>query len=179
MQKFKIYRSIKGIYSRLLSITAFLIIFSAALFAQNSELTLAEGVEMHSGVDAIYKTFSRGYRTLDPKLVADLYTADAAYLSPGGEIRIGRAEILKGFTRSFNNAKARKRSMRISFRIYQRQIETEIGYDVGVFYLTYYEKGKLVHKSKGKFVVVAVKESDNKWRFQVDGYSDIKPQNNN
>ena len=44
--------------------------------------------------------------------------------------------------------------------------------------------GKLINSltvvgtSKGKFIVVAVKDKDKKWRFQVDGYSGLEPPKN-
>ncbi len=154
-----------------------LIVSLSSLFvsAQNSELILEKGVKQHSGIDEIYKTFSAGYRTLKPELVANLYTVDAAYLSPGGEIRFSRDEILKSFTRFFTNVKETDRNMTIKFQIFQRKVEKNLGYDVGVYTLNYYKDGKMLSEHKGKFVVVAVKGKDKKWRFQVDGYSDIKP----
>ncbi len=147
--------------------------------AQDSVLMLSEGVKPHAGIDAIYTSFSEGYRTFDAELVANLYTVDAAYLSPGREVRNGRDEIMKGFARSFESTKARGRTMTISFLILQRGVANDLGYDVGVYRLEYFENGKSVHRSKGKFVVVAVRERDGEWRFQVDGYSNIDPPDSN
>ena len=65
--------------------------------------------------------------------------------------------------------------MTISFQIFQRKIDKNLAYDVGIYMIRQYKDGKEVGMGQGKFVVVAVKEKDDKWRFQVDGYSDLKP----
>lgn len=155
------------------------ILFSLAINAQDSALILENDVKKHKGIDSIYKTFSEGYRTLKPELVGNLYTENAAYLSPGGEIRYGRDKILASFTRFFKNVKDTDRNMTIKFHIFQRKVEKNLGYDVGIYTLNYYKDGKMLSEHKGKFVVVAIKGTDKKWRFQVDGYSDIKPPNKN
>ena len=83
--------------------------------------------------------------------------------------------MLEKFSSWFESMKAQDRKMTIQFEIFQRQISGDLGYDVGVYTLHYYTKeGKVQSEHKGKFVVVLTKE-DGKWRFQVDGYSDITP----
>ncbi len=161
---------------KILIITLLFLACLSQINAQNSELILENKVKAHKGIDSIYKVFSRSYRELKPELVANLYTEDAAYLSPNEEITNGRSAILKNFTSFFNIIKNSKQKMTISFQIFQRKIEKKIGYDVGIYTIKYYEDAKLVDTSKGKFVVVAVKGKDKKWRFQVDGYSALKPQ---
>lgn len=147
--------------------------------AQDSELILENGVKQHKGIDAIYKTFSEGYRTLKPEMVANIYTEDAAYLSPNNAITNGRKAISDNFTSFFKNVKNRGQTMDISFQIFQRKVTKRMGYDVGIYTINFYKDGKAVNESKGKFVVVALKGKDKKWRFQVDGYSSLKPQDNN
>ncbi|NNE99220.1 MAG: DUF4440 domain-containing protein, partial [Pyrinomonadaceae bacterium] len=142
--------------------------------AQVGQLTLEEGVGQHEGIDTVYAKFSESYETLKPDMVANLYTEDAAYLSPNEEITNGRKAILENFTGFFSNVKASGRKMTISFQIFQRKVEENIGYDVGIYTIYFYKDGKSIGSSKGKFVVVAVKGADNKWRFQVDGYSALK-----
>jgi len=163
------------------SIKKFLIvtIFLVCVFgvsAQDSELILEDTVRSHKEIDSIYKKFSESYRTLKPKTVANLYTEDAAYLSPNNDILSGRKAVLKNFTDFFNNIRNSNRTMTISFRIFQRKVKKKIGYDVGIYTINFYKEGKVMSVSKGKFIVVAVKGKDKKWRFQVDGYSSLKPQ---
>ncbi len=146
--------------------------------AQIGQLNLEKGVANHKGIDSIYSEFSEAYETLKPDMVANLYTKDAAYLSPNEEITNGRKAILENFTGFFKNVKDRGQKMTISFQIFQRKVENEIGYDVGIYTIYFYKDGRAIETSKGKFVVVAVKDKDGKWRFQVDGYSSLKPQEN-
>ena len=143
--------------------------------AQDSELTLEKSVSAHKEIDAIYKTFSDAYRTLDADKVANLYTETAAYLAPNNDIQQGRGEIRPGFQSFFDWIKKEGRTMTISFQIFQRKADKNMAYDVGIYTIRQYKDGKEVGKGQGKFVVVAIKERDGKWRFQVDGYSDLKP----
>lgn len=151
---------------------------STVLIAQAQkpeELVLDAGVKPHAGIDEIYRNFSEAYRTLNSDLVTGLYTEGAAYLVPDQEVMTGRDNIGKSFRGFFESVKGDGRNMTISFRILQRRAEKEIGYDVGIYTLRIFKNGKETSSGQGKFVVVAVKEKDGKWRFQVDGYSDLKP----
>lgn len=142
--------------------------------AQNSELILERGVSAHKEIDAIYKTFSEAYRTLDVEKVANLYTENAAYLPPANDILQGRAAIRPTFQSFFDWIKSEGRTMTISFRIFQRKVDKNLAYDVGIYTIRQFKDGKEAGTGQGKFIVVAVKEKGN-WRFQVDGYSDLKP----
>ena len=154
----------------------FLILFTLlSANAQDSELILEKGVVAHKDIDAIYKTFSEAYRTLDIEKVANLYSENAAYLPPDNDILRGRAEIRPTFQSFFDYVKKEGQTMTISFQIFQRKADKNMAYDVGVYTIRQYKDSKEIGTGKGKFVVVAVKEKDGKWRFQVDGYSGLKP----
>ena len=156
-------------------VSAIILSVSAAIAtAQDKQLVLDEGVEPHSGVDQIYKDFSKAYQTLDSKLLAGLYTEDVAYLSPSQDIVTGNKAVFENFDGFFSRTRERGRTMEIAFRIVKREVQSGLGFDVGVFTLVYSEAGKEVGRSKGKFVVVTRKGMDGKWRFAVDGYSDLK-----
>ncbi len=146
-----------------------------ALAQSAGELSLRSGVSAHEGVDAVYRGFSEAYRTLNVDLIADQYTRSAAYLVPDDDVTIGRDNIRPGFQRFFDSIRARGQTMAISFDIIQRSVDKSIGYDVGIYTLRTFKDGKELSKGQGKFVVVAVKDRDGKWRFQVDGYSGLKP----
>jgi uncharacterized protein (TIGR02246 family) len=158
-------------------ILALLITFAPlAANAQTAELTLEKGVAAHAGVDAIYKAFSDAYRALDVEKVAGLYTENAAYLAPGSDLQQGRAAIRPTFKSFFDWIKNENRTMSISFQIFQRRVDKNMAYDVGVYTIRQYREGKQIGDAgQGKFVTVAVREKDGKWRFQVDGYNDLKP----
>lgn len=145
----------------------------ATLIRAEGALVLDEGVAAHDGLDAIYRRFSEGYKKLDGAAVANLYTETAAYLAPGTEIEIGRAKVLATFTQMFDSVRKANGRMEISFRIAQRQAEQNFAYDVGIYTLTSFNGKGEAHTSKGKFLVVAKREKDGVWRFQVDGYNDL------
>lgn len=163
------------------NIVLILLILSAAfpVFSQvseNRELVLEKGVAPNKEIDAIYKAFSDAYRTLDVEKVANLYTENAAYLPPDEDILQGRAALLPTFKSFFDWVKSEGQTMTISFRIFQRRVSKEMAFDVGVYTIRRYKEGKQVDGlGRGKFVTVAVKDKDGKWRFQVDGYSNLKP----
>ena len=152
-----------------------ILLFTSNISAQNAELVLEKGVKSHSGIDKIYKTFSESYRNLKPEMVANLYAENATYLAPDNDVVTGRNAILQNFAEFFDSVKNDGRNMTISFQILQRKIGKKIGYDVGIYTITSYKDGKKLGESRGKFVVVAVREKDGDWRFQVDGYSGLKP----
>lgn len=152
-----------------------LLAFSGAR-AQTGGLLLEKGVAPHREIDAIYKSFSEAYATLDVEKVANLYSESAAYLQPDSEILQGRAAIRPTFQSFFDWVKSEGRTMTISFQIFQRKVDKNLAYDVGVYTIRQFKDGKQIGDAgQGKFVVVAVKEKDGKWRFQVDGYSNLKP----
>jgi len=167
------------LFSTIMKTKIFLILVAlawsvSAVSAQSSaDLILEPGVLQHKGLDEIYRNFSKGYLKLDAALVAGLYGETAAYLVPGDDIKIGREKILADFTRFFDSVKKSNEKIAISFRIFQRQADANLAYDVGVYTLvSTNEKGES-RQGKGKFVVVARREKDGLWRFQVDGYSDL------
>lgn len=143
--------------------------------AQTAELVLEKGVAAHKGIDDVYRDFSKSYRTLDAEKVINLYTETAAYLQPNDDLLLGRDKVRGVFTPFFDSVKKNGQTMTISFQIFQRKADVNMAYDVGIYTLRSYKNGREINTGNGKFVVVAVKEKDGKWRFQVDGYSGLKP----
>ena len=143
--------------------------------AQTSELVLEKDAAAHKEIDDIYRQFSEAYRMLDAEKVINLYTETAAYLQPNDDLLQGRDKVRGVFSPFFNSVKKAGQTMTISFQIFQRKTDVNMAYDVGIYTLRSYKNGKEIGAGNGKFVVVAVKEKDGKWRFQVDGYSGLKP----
>ena len=52
-------------------------------------------------IESIYERFGQAYKRLDPDRAASLYTEDALYLPPGGDVRRGRAAIHETFESFF------------------------------------------------------------------------------
>lgn len=139
----------------------------------DKKLVLDSGVAAHRGLDAVYGKFSEGYLKLDPKLVGGLYTQSASYLVPGQNIKNGRGSIEADFASFFDSVRKDNGKLDISFRITQRKVDRTLAYDVGIYTLTSTDAKGKSSIGRGKFVVVAVKEKGDIWRFQVDGYSDL------
>lgn len=131
------------------------------------------GAKPHAGLDSVYAKFSRAYRELDHDAVGGLYTLDAAYLVPGQNLTTGRDNITPTFKSFFDHVRERKSRLEIAFRIVQRRVSNDMAYDVGIYTLTQTDLAGKSSTGQGKFVVVAVKEKNGEWRFQVDGYSDL------
>jgi len=137
------------------------------------ELVLETGVAPHAKIDDVYRRFSEAYRKLDPEAVTNLYTDDALYLAPGSEVKRGREKILAEFSDFFNSVRQGGGSVSVSFRILARGVSESLAYDVGIFTVTEKRANGEVRAGSGKFVVVAKRERNGEWRFQVDGYSNL------
>jgi ketosteroid isomerase-like protein len=97
-------------------------------------------------------------------------------LAPDDNIKIGRREVAKIFTGFFDSVKQRNGRLEISFRILQRQVDTNLAYDVGIYTLTSFNQKGEANQDSGKFVVVARRKKGDLWKFQVDGYSSLPKQ---
>src|SRR5687767_6881094 len=154
------------------------ILFSTAIFTNaqstaTADLTLDTGVTKHAGIDKIYSRFSEAYRTLNSEMVANLYTANAFYLSPGSDIQRGRATILGNFDGFFRNVKQSGGKISIAFRILERRVSGDMAYDVGIYSLSSTNAKGENNVSRGKFVVVALRSENGDWKFQLDRYNDL------
>lgn len=160
-----------------IAIAAFVVLSYSSNSAQtlnnmaDGALILEQGVAPHKQLDEIYRRFTEGYKKLDAASVANLYSETAAYLAPEDNIQIGRQKISQIFTGFFDSVKQQNGRLEISFRIVQRQVDKNLAYDVGIYMLTSFNQKGEPSKSSGKFVVIAKREKDDTWRFQVDGYS--------
>lgn len=148
-----------------------LTLLPAALSAQ---ATHGPGAAPHAGLDAIYATFSKGYETLDPAAVANLYTEDALYLEPGSDVSRGRKAILANFTGFFDSVRDSGSKVRIRFEILDRQVSGDLATDVGYFILSRSTKDGRDSTDRGKFIVIGKKQADGTWRIHVDGYSGVE-----
>lgn len=164
--------------SRLNIHVAVFLLCQGILAAQtNQALVLDPGVPAHKEIDEIYRIFSLSYEKLDPAMVSNLYGPDALYLAPGRDVEKGRAKIHETFKGFFDWAKGKGRSFSVSFRIVERVVKDDLGYDVGIYTLKGTGGGMADGTDIGKFIVVTRKDKNGGWYFQVDGYSSMKPEN--
>lgn len=152
--------------------------FSVVLPQTEKELILERDAAPHAGIDDVYRRFSEAYRKLDAQAVTNLYTDDAFYLSPGRPIERGREKILANFSGFFNSVKNSGGSVAISFRILERRVSGDLGYDIGIYTLMI-KQGNQTQSDQGKFVVVARQIKKGDWRFHIDSYSELPKTANN
>lgn len=122
-------------------------------------------------IGAIYERFSQAYERLDPDRAASLYTEDALYLPPGGDVRRGRSAIHKTFERFFKWAADGGFNLEITFQNVDRDIEGDLAYDVGYYTLTRRSGEEIVSQDRGKFTVIMKRQPDDSWKFHVDAYN--------
>jgi uncharacterized protein (TIGR02246 family) len=149
--------------------------FSSNIYAQTPDLVLENGVKPHREIDAVYSSFTKGYRDLNVDLVADLYAEDANYLAPGKMMTDGRIKIRESFASFFDYVKKEGQTMEIKFRILHREVDQKLGFEVGIYTINSFKDGKQIGTGQGKFLVVT-KKIGNKWYFRFDGYSNLEPQ---
>jgi ketosteroid isomerase-like protein len=125
--------------------------------------------------DAVYAKFSEGYRRGNPASVVGLYTPDAFYLQPGRMIERGPVVLNNAFS-FLSSYKDRPSGPNISFEIVDRQVNGDIGWDIG--YFRFNGEGKPItaaDEPAGKFIVLWKRGADGQWRIFADGYSEVRP----
>lgn len=124
-------------------------------------------------LEQVYEQFSAAYDSLDAARIAPLYTEDALYLTPNSEqgIRQGRDNILRSFRNTFARARKRGSTLKMTFRIVDRDVEDSLAYDVGYYKFEAVPKEGDAFRSAGKFVTVLKHGDNGQWQFHVDAYS--------
>jgi len=146
-----------------------------ALLAIATPVTAQDSASVGKQFEAQYARFSQAYVTLDPDAVANLYTDDAYYMSPGVDIKRGRATIRSDFAGFFDSVRSRGDSVRIAFTILDRRISGALATDIGYYDLTGKARSGESRTDRGKFVVIWVRGTDGAWRIRTDAYSSITP----
>lgn len=123
-------------------------------------------------MDDGYRRFSEAYLELDAAKVGALYTADALYLPPGGDMVRGRPAITAIFADFFRALRERGRAPRIFFTSVDRRISGPLAYDVGYYELVTLAGGEVVGRDRGKFTTVWRRGPYGAWRIHVDSYSE-------
>lgn len=123
---------------------------------------------------AVYARFSEAYRKADPEMVAKLYTEDAFYLQPGGDVLRGRAAILGVFRQFLGPIREKgEPGPAIYFEILERSVSGDRGWDVGYYRMGPPGADSAATRRGGKFIVLWRKDRDGQWRIHADGYSGL------
>ncbi len=126
-------------------------------------------------MDDVYRRFSQGYVLLDADSVGQLYTEDARYLAPDGDIITGREAITQVFRGFFDSIHQAGLAVRISFTSVDRAFAHDLATDVGYYELVTDSAGQSVRTATAKFTTVWQRDLDGVWRIRVDSYSGVEP----
>lgn len=155
-----------------ISVWTCLVGVSATSAQQNASRTVGDSASVARELDMVYASFRNAYARLDPAAVAGLYTNDALYLAGESEVRRGRAAIRAVFDEFFSSVQRDNARLELRFRILRRAIAPRLATDVGYYHLVRVRGGARGKPSVGRFVTVLREETDGKWRFSVDSYTD-------
>lgn len=136
---------------------------------------LALPPEVDEAIDAAYERFATGYELGDAGMVAGLYTPDALYLPPQGDVLRGRPAIRASFESFFDAAMGQGVDVRISFTSVERQGDARLVYDVGYYALEFQNEGRAFATSRGKFTTLWKPGADGRWRIHVDAFNPAEP----
>lgn len=128
-----------------------------------------------AAIDSVYARFSNAYDALDPDAVVALYTDDAYYLPGGGAILQGTADLRNAFA-FLTRTKEAGGDLGLSFRIVDRGIDGDLAYDIGYYRLASKRTDGTEGVSVGKFITILKRQSDGRWLFQADGFSNAPPE---
>ena len=131
-------------------------------------------VSTDQAFEEVYSRFREGYKRADPQMVANLYTRDAFYLQPGRKIEQGHEHVLQAFS-FLDSYKTRPTGPTIDFEILDRQVDGNLGWDIGYYRMN--GEGKPIttaDQPDGKFIVLWKRGADGQWRIFADGYSDVR-----
>lgn len=132
---------------------------------------LALSPEVDEAIDAAYGRFATAYELGDAGMVAGLYTPDALYLPPQGDVLRGRPAIRASFESFFDAAMGQGVDVRISFTSVERRGDVRLVYDVGYYTLEFQNEGRAFATSRGKFTTLWKPGADGRWRIHVDAFN--------
>ncbi len=121
--------------------------------------------------NSIYENFSKAYIEMDGGILEELYVKDAVLLnlydqSNPNSIH-GNKAIQNYFSKFFEQVKKNGQTMRLVFKITDREDLGETILDNGFYELTYFEQDGSEIKTHGKLSTI-IKMEDGLWKFMVD-----------
>lgn len=121
--------------------------------------------------DEPYTRYSAAYASLDADRVGGMYTEDAFYLPPGGDIIRGRDAIEERYEQGFREDRERRHTRRITFEFVDRVVAGDVRNDIGYYTIVTTDRSGHTDSFRGKFVKVWRRGADGVWRIRTDSYS--------
>ena len=134
--------------------------------------------DINAEINANYRRLTQAYQSLDADRMAEVYTEDSFYISPGKrrEIIQGRDQIRALYQHYFAKVKKHDAKLQIRFRLVDRLIDSNTVSDIGYYLVTITppeESKQPIKLHSGKFLITARKQPDGQWAFWADSNSDV------
>ncbi|MGL4614994.1 MAG: DUF4440 domain-containing protein [Shewanella sp.] len=152
-----------------------LLLLSLPIYAQSPQTPPSDQL-----INDNYPLLTQAFTELDHQLTANIYTANASYLSESQskEIFYGRQNIVLIYQRFFDKIRAKKASIDIDFRVLNRAIVGDSAIDTGYYLVRFYpaeETGEPVSEFAGKFAIGTQKVAPNRWQVSLDTNNRAEP----
>ncbi len=136
---------------------------------------------LNQEINQLYDTFVASYYALDPEPLESLYSADACLMGVSDESEFirGREAITKAIDKWFEKVRKRDATIKIDFRVIERQHEGAVVTDAG-YYLIRYTPNQASEQPTsefaGKFVMSFKRAPDGNWYIFMDSANRSKPE---
>ncbi|MBY6185817.1 DUF4440 domain-containing protein [Marinobacter hydrocarbonoclasticus] len=136
---------------------------------------------LNQEINGLYETFVDAYFELNSDPLMTLYSADACLMGVSAESEFirGREAINKAINKWFDKVRKRDATIKIDFRVIERQQEGPVVTDAGYYLIRYTPNQASEQPSSefaGKFVMSFKKASDGNWYIFMDSANRSKPE---
>ncbi|MBY5991901.1 YybH family protein [Ferrimonas balearica] len=142
---------------------------------------LASTDKVNQEINSLYDTFVQSYFELDPEPLMALYSVDACLMGVSADTEFirGREAIIKAIGKWFEKVKSRDATIKIDFRVIERQLEGQVVTDAGYYLIRYtpnQESEQPASEFAGKFIMSFKQSLDGEWHIFVDSANRSKPE---
>ncbi|MBY5920099.1 YybH family protein [Ferrimonas balearica] len=136
---------------------------------------------LNQEINELYDTFVESYFALDPEPLESLYSPDACLMGVSDESEFirGREAITKAINKWFEKVRKRDATIKIDFRVIERQHEGAVVTDAGYYLIRYTPNQASEQPSSefaGKFVMSFKRGADGNWYIFMDSANRSKPE---
>lgn len=129
------------------------------------------------GVNAVYERMQAAYASLDASKLETVYAPDATYLPRSAKANVNSRDMIRrGLTGFIDQVRARKGTIKVSFRVVERKRFNGIYIDNGYVRTAIDNNdGTTPTVSNGKFLTVIAQQPEGHWAFVSDSDSETPP----
>lgn len=128
--------------------------------------------ETNSQVNAVYRRFREAYAVLDADGLAQTYASNGVEVYLIAETPptfvYGRDAIRTEIQNFFDRVRERGHTLRVDFRIVNREMRGEQAYDTGYYEVSIFDGETVVRRRHGKVAIVLQRKPDGAWEYLYD-----------